>query len=106
MHSFRLPYHLIVEEGIFDRIPDVMGDVLPGMGKRKAILVTEENLKGIFTDQLDRITEDFDEIETYLIKAADYDTAVSLAKYITMNNIQIVIGFGGGTVLDLAKFAA
>ena len=106
MHSFRLPYHLIVEEGIFDRVPDVMSDVIPQMGKKKAILVTEENLKGIFADQLDRITEDFDEIETYLIQAANYDTAVALAKYITMNNIQIVIGFGGGTVLDLAKFAS
>ncbi len=106
MHSFKLPYHLIVEEGVFDRIPDVMEDVIPSMGKKKAILVTEENLKNIFEDQLERITEDFDDIETYLIKAASYDAAVSLAKYITMNNIQIVIGFGGGTVLDLAKFAA
>ncbi len=107
MHnSFRLPYHLIVEEGIFDRIPDVMEDVLPNMKTSKAILVTEENLKGLFEDQLRRITGDFDDIETYLIKTASYDKAVALAKHITMNNIRIVIGFGGGTVLDLAKFAA
>ena len=106
MNNFKLPYHLIVEEGVFDRIPDVMEDVLPGLGHKKTILVTEENLKGIFTDQLSRIEEDFDAFETYLIKQASYDAATALAKYITMNDIQVVIGFGGGTVLDLAKFAA
>lgn len=106
MNNFKLPYHLIVEEGVFDRIPDVMEDVLPGLGHKKTILVTEENLKGIFTDQLSRIEEDFDDFETYLIKQASYDAATALAKYITMNDIGVVIGFGGGTVLDLAKFAA
>ena len=107
MHnSFRLPYHLIVEEGIFDRIPDVMKDVIPNLEDQKMILVTEENLKGIFEDQLKRIEEDFKYPELYLIQSATYDAAVALAKYITMNNIRIVIGFGGGTVLDLAKFAA
>ena len=106
MNNFKLPYHLIVEEGVFDRIPDVMEDVLPGLGHKKTILVTEENLKGIFTDQLSRIEEDFDDFETYLIKQASYDAATALAKYITMNDIRVVIGFGGGPVLDLAKFAA
>ena len=106
MHSFRLPYHLIVEEGIFERIPNVMADVIPNIGKKKAILVTEENLKSIFESTLKAITDDFENIETYLIRAASYDAAVALAKYITMNSIEIVIGFGGGTVLDLAKFAS
>ena len=107
MHNnFRLPYHLIVEEGIFDRIPEVMKDVLSNMADQKMILVTEENLKSIFENQLQRIQEDFKCPELYLIQSATYDTAVALAKYITMNNIRIVIGFGGGTVLDLAKFAA
>ncbi len=106
MNRFRLPYHLIVEEGIFEKIPDVMNDVIPDIHSKKAILVTEENLKGIFENIINEISADFNEIELYLIQSATYDAAVALAKYITMNDIQIVIGFGGGTVLDLAKFAA
>ena len=107
MHnSFRLPYHLVVEEGIFERIPEVMKDVMPNMAEQKTILVTEENLKNIFEDQLQKIQEDFNSPELYLIKTATYDAAVALAKYITMNDIKTVVGFGGGTVLDLAKFAA
>lgn len=106
MNRFTLPYHLVVEEGIFSHIPDVMNDVIPDIHSKKTIPVTEENLKGIFENIINDITADFTNIETYLIQSATYDAAVALAKYITMNDIQIVIGFAGGTVLDLAKFAA
>ena len=106
MHRFHLPYHLIVEEGIFNKIPEVMGDVLTEPAKKKTIIVTEGNLKSIFSEILDNICGQFEDVEMYLINGATYDNAVALAKYITMNNIKQVIGFGGGTVLDLAKFAS
>ena len=106
MNRFRLPYHLIVEEGIFNDIPGCMKDVFPKLKSSKTILVTEENLKGLFQNILNEIQSDFPKSELYLINKVDYDTAVQLAKYITMNDIKLVIGFGGGTVLDLAKFAA
>lgn len=106
MHQFRLPYHLIVDDGIFGRIPAVMGDVIPDIDKKKTIIVTEENLKSIFGSILEGIEKSFPNSEMYLIQQASYDNAVALAKYITMNDIKVVIGFGGGTVLDLAKFAA
>ena len=106
MNSFRIPYHLIVEEGIFSRIPDVMGDCIRDVANLPTIIVTEENLKGLFGKTLDDIAKDFPKSELYLIQKADYDSSAALAKYITMNDIRLVIGFGGGTVLDLAKFAA
>ena len=106
MNRFRLPYHLVVEEGVFTDIPKAMQDVFPKIKNAKTILVTEENLKGIFQSILDEIMRDFPKSELYLIQKADYDSAVALAKYITMKDITLVIGFGGGTVLDLAKFAA
>lgn len=106
MNQFHLPDHLIVEEGIFERIPEVMADVIPDIGRRKTIIVTEENLKNLFSGILSGMQEDFPDSEIYLIRGAMYDDAMSLAKYITMNNIRTVIGFGGGTVLDMAKFAS
>ncbi len=106
MNNFRLPYHLVIEEGVFYKVNEVMEDVFPGINQRKTIIVTEENLKSIFGKIIDGIREDFVNSEIYLIQSATYDEAVKLAKYITMNDINLVIGFGGGTVLDLAKFAA
>ena len=46
MNSFKLPYHLIVDEGVFGRIPKVMNDVIPGIENKKTIIVTESTLKG------------------------------------------------------------
>ncbi len=106
MNNFHLPYHLIVQEGIFTSIPETMQDEIPDLEERKTIFVTEANLKGIFNEIIHKIMACFPRSEMYLIESATYDSAVSLAKYITMNDITVVIGFGGGTVLDLAKFAA
>ena len=106
MNRYRLPYHLIVEKGVFQRVPEVMADVMPGIDRKKTILVTEANLLQIFADTIAAIEEDFPRCERYLLEQQTYDHAVALAKYITMHDISTVIGLGGGTVLDLAKFAA
>ncbi|MBE5925025.1 MAG: iron-containing alcohol dehydrogenase family protein [Lachnospiraceae bacterium] len=106
MHQFRLPDHLRVEEGCFAYIPEMMEDVVPDLENKKTIIVTEKALKELFEDTLATIASSFGTSEFYLIEAATYDEAVDLAKYITMNEFGLVIGFGGGTVLDLAKFAA
>ena len=106
MNSFRLPYHLIVEQGLFSRIPEVMADAIPNIGSRKTILVTEQNLVNIFGGVITRLQGSFPNMELYLLEQQNFDNAVALAKYITMNEITLIIGFGGGTVLDLAKFAS
>lgn len=52
MNRFRLPYHLLVEEGIFTRVNEVMSDCVPGIENKKAIIVTDENLQKLFTATL------------------------------------------------------
>lgn len=106
MNSFHLPCHLIVQSGIFDRIPEVMEDEIHGLIRKKTLLVTEKNLNDIFSSRIEKIRSEFNKCDLYLIENASYDNAVALAKKITMDDIETVIGFGGGTVLDLAKFAA
>ena len=106
MNRFRLPNHLVIEYGILNDIPNCMKDVFPDLKHSKTILVTTEHLRGLFQGIVDEIQKDFTECELCLLDKADYDNAVALAKYIVMNDIKLVIGFGGGRVLDLAKFAA
>ena len=91
---------------MLEDIPGCMKDVFPSLKKSKTIIVTEENLKGIYPDILNEIRRDFPKSELFLLDQVNYDSAVQLAKYITMNEILLVIGFGGGAALDLAKFAA
>ena len=47
MNNFRLPYHLIVQEGIFEHVDEVMSDCVPDIKMKKVIIVTDENLQKI-----------------------------------------------------------
>jgi len=106
MNRFRLPYHLIIEEGIFNHVDVVMKDCVPGIKNKKVIIVTEENLKNLFESTINELQNDFLNSEVYLVKNGYFDDAVALAKYICMKDINVVIGFGGGKVLDMAKYAS
>ncbi|MBO5238822.1 MAG: iron-containing alcohol dehydrogenase family protein [Lachnospiraceae bacterium] len=106
MNRFRLPYHLLVEEGIFSRVNEVMSDCVPGIGNKKVVIVTDQNLQKLFPETLKDLSLDFHNSEIYLVEDGSFDQAVDLAKYICMHDFTVVIGFGGGMVLDLAKYAA
>ena len=106
MNNFRLPYHLIVQEGIYEQVDKVMADYVPDINNKKVIIVTDGNLQQLFGKLISALREDFKDSEVYLMQNNYFDDAVALAKYVCMNNIQVIIGFGGGTVLDLAKYAA
>lgn len=106
MNRFRLPDRLLVEEGIASRITESLAQQMPGVEKKSTLLVTDETLNKIYTDKIKNICASFDKCETYIVSDGTFDQAVSLAKYIVMNEISTVIGFGGGSVLDMAKYAA
>ncbi len=106
MNRFRLPYHLIVQEGIFEQVDQVMADCVPDIKKKKVIIVTEANLQQLFGKIIDELQKDFKNSEVYLVEDGSFDAAVDMAKYCCMNNVNVIIGFGGGMVLDMAKYAA
>ena len=106
MNRFRLPDHLLVEEGIFSRIKDVMADREPNIDLKKALLVTDENLLKIYGGTVSTICGNFKDCETYLVQGGSFEQAVALAKHVVMEDISVVVGFGGGTVLDMAKYAS
>ena len=60
----------------------------------------------LYADIVGEIQKDFGGAEVYEVVNGDYEQAVALAKYISMANVKVVIGFGGGRVLDVAKYAA
>lgn len=105
MNRFNLPYNLIVEEGVFECVDLVMANCVPGIAQKKVVIVTESALLEIFKDCLAELQRDFKESELYLVEEGSFDTAVELAKYVCMNQIGVIIGFGGGKVLDIAKYA-
>lgn len=103
---FSLPLCLVVEEGVLNHLDETLVKYMPDIRRKKAIIVSENFLMNLYNDKIMEIQKDFGGAELYEMVSADYEQAVALAKYICIQNVQVVVGFGGGRVLDVAKYAA
>lgn len=103
---FNLPLCLVVEEGVFEHVDETVAKYLPEIKGQKSLIVTEEFLHNLYADKVAEIQKDFGGAEIYDIGIADYDQAVSIAKKVCIEDVKVIIGFGGGRVLDVAKYAA
>lgn len=106
-HSrFNLPLCLVVEEGVFTRTDEVLKRYLPEIEGKKSLVITEKFLHDLYGDIVSEIQKDHNGAEVFEVVTADFDEAVTIAKKICIEDIKVVIGFGGGRVLDVAKYAA
>lgn len=105
MNQFRLPGCLIIEEGACERLNEILAGCIPGIEKKKTIIATEEALIPIMKPYLEEMKRDLPKSEVYLIEENSFQEAMELAKHICMEDIEVIIGVGGGKVLDVAKYA-
>lgn len=103
---FNLPICLTVEDDAFMITDEIIKTYLPEIIGQKALVVSEPFLINTFSEKVNEISHDFGNCEIYAIGDASFDEAVSIAKKICIEDIKIIIGFGGGRVLDVAKYAA
>ena len=105
MNQFNLPSCLIIEEGACERLNEILADCIPGIEEKKVVITTEESLIPIMKPYLEEMQRDLPESELYLIDESSFQEAMELAKYICMKDVEVIIGVGGGKVLDVAKYA-
>lgn len=105
MNQFDLPSCLIIEEGACERLNEILVDCIPGIEEKKVVITTEESLIPIMKPYLEEMQRDLPESELYLINESSFQEAMELAKYICMRDVEVIIGVGGGKVLDVAKYA-
>lgn len=106
-HSrFNLPICLAVEEDAFCRSDEIIGSYLPEVIGQKTLIVSEPFLINTYKCKVSEISRDFGGAEIYPMNCADFDEAVAIAKKVCIEDIKVIIGFGGGRVLDTAKYAA
>lgn len=104
--NFYLPLCLKVEEDAFLRTDEIIAAYLPEIKGQKTIIISERFLIETYQDKLQELSKDFGGARIYEMGQADFDEAVSIAKMLCVEDYKIVIGFGGGRVLDTAKYAA
>lgn len=103
---FNLPLCLTVEEDAFSHVDEIVAAYIPEIKGQKTIVISEPFLIENFKDKIEEIQKDFNGAQIYAIGNADFDEAVSIAKRVCIEDIKVIIGFGGGRVLDTAKYAA
>ncbi len=103
---FDLPICLAVEEDAFFHSDEIIKRYIPDIIGQKTIVISEEFLIGIYKEKITDISKDFGNAEIFAMKEASFDEAVAIAKKVCVEDIKVIIGIGGGRVLDTAKYAA
>ncbi|MBQ1924204.1 MAG: iron-containing alcohol dehydrogenase [Lachnospiraceae bacterium] len=105
MNTSGLPVHLLVEEGVYERIPEVAADILGDIGARRSLVLTQYEASEKYPQVVETITGAFERAEVRLSGTAFYEDALSFARYITGGDIRMVFAFGDTDLLNLAKYA-
>ena len=103
---FNLPICLAVEEDAFLHSDRIIRSYIPDIIGKKTVIVSEQFLIDIYRDKITDISHDFGGAEIIAMGAASFDEAVAIAKKVCIEDIRVIIGIGGGRVLDTAKYAA
>ena len=78
--------------------PDVIG--------KRVLILTTDGLLQMLEKKVTLMLSQLKDYEVVTVESSSYDYAVSIAKKISMEGVRMIIGFGGGTALDTAKYAA
>lgn len=103
---FDLPICLAVEDDALFHSDEIIRRYIPEMIGQKTIVVSEQFLIDLYKEKITEISRDFGNAEIVAMGNASFDEAVAIAKKVCIEDVKVIIGIGGGRVLDTAKYAA
>lgn len=106
MDTFDLPVCLTVKSGALHNLEYELEKCIDNVCNRKILIVTSKELIDLFSKELEIMKNISEHTEIYTVDLSSFDEAVELAKYLSIKNFRLVIGFGGGKVLDTTKYAS
>ena len=104
--NFNLPICLTIEDDAFWCSDEIIKRYIPEVIGKKALIVTGPSVVNLFRDKIMEISRDFDNADIHIIKEASLNEAICISKKTYPEDIEVILGVGGGRVLDTAKYAA
>ena len=106
MSNYSLPLFMQVKENAVSDLNKNLNLYMPKLVFARALILTTEGLLQTLDKKVKILLNQLRDYEVVTVKESSFDFAVKVAKKVAMNNIRLVIGLGGGTALDTAKYAA
>jgi len=97
------PRDVIVGHNAVEHIPELCNRIVKG----NALVVADKNTKKILADKVIKLLKDNDyNVSSIIVDASTLKEVSKVERTIKKNSVSFVLGVGGGTVIDVSKFAA
>lgn len=106
MNQFKLPLFLKIEDNLLSKIARAVNINFDGENLSKIILISSAHMYELYKFELDTLSSQFHSVELQFVDDSTYSNAMLIAHKISVENFDLVIGFGGGKILDVAKYAS
>lgn len=106
MNSFNLPLFMKVKPNAVTELGENLKYYLPREAEGKVLILTTEGLLQRLEAKVNIMLSQLKAYQVITVEKSSFDFAVSVAKKVSMEGVRIILGFGGGTALDTAKYAA
>lgn len=101
-NNYVLPLFYKIDIDIINTLKEKLSEIKP----KKIIFLTDRIVYELYGKNFEKIIEDFIFMELLYIEDNSISFALDLSEKIIENEIEIIIGLGGGKVLDVAKYSA
>jgi|LSQX01.3.fsa_nt_gb glycerol-1-phosphate dehydrogenase [NAD(P)+] len=106
IQPFNLPLFLTIEENSTKNLIDKLDREFNNIRSKKIMVFTSKGIYEKFKRDIDKLLNEYKRISIIYVEDSTYDIAVDVAKRISIQDFDIIIGFGGGKILDTAKYAS
>lgn len=106
MKALSLPMFLTIKPDVIEGLTDHLIARIENVTRMKTIILTSNGITRRFPRIIDTMKSTFNDLYVFYVEDSTYENALEAARKISVEDYELVIGIGGGKVLDTTKYAA